>query len=222
MKLYQFSCFEGKNIDMRQANAVLKYRPDIIIFEAPCNEKTPDLIYNKFSPSKKPQSELIKYKEMLHKVAKKFSWVESDIYVYDNIATLWKEGHDIKLYNVDGPSELLKINLKFDDKKYPKPYRRGTHFVWWVRIYIREKIMTKNVQWILSHYKNKKDFTGLVFLESFHWRNVKFQLSKPPKKQMWNYYFGNFRDLNQKNIGSRIKENNKLLYKYWLKYSEFK
>jgi hypothetical protein len=31
----QRNCVEGDKIDPRQANAVLQYRPDIIIFESP-------------------------------------------------------------------------------------------------------------------------------------------------------------------------------------------
>jgi len=33
MKSYQFDCKEGKKIDQRQANAVLRHRPDVVIFE---------------------------------------------------------------------------------------------------------------------------------------------------------------------------------------------
>lgn len=222
MKLFQFSCTEGNKVDMRQANAVSRYRPDIIIFEAPCNKKTPDLIYNKFSPSKKPLNELMKDKIELRKVSKKYLWVESDIYVYDNVASLWRGGHDVKMYNVDGPRELLRINLEGGVHWNPKPFCRGTHFIWWVRIYLREKIMTKNIEYIFSKNKNMNGLTVLMFLQKFHWINVKFQLLKPSKEKMFNYYFGSFKGLNPKNIGLIVKEENKELYKYWCKYSEFK
>jgi len=221
MKIYQFSCVEGKSVDMRQANAVLRHKPDIIFFEAPNNGRTSSSKYNKFIPSEKPLNELKKQKQELLQVAKKFPWVESDIYVYDNIATLWKEGHDVKLYNVDGPPELLRIKFGEDNDWNPKPYRRGTNLYWWVRIYLRDTIMTKNIQQVLSQYKNKKDLTILIFLQSFHWRNVKFQLSKPTTRQMWDYYFSGFSSLNEKNIKLQIKKENKVLYKYWNKMSEF-
>ncbi len=206
---------------MRQANAITRHKPDIIFFEAPNNSQTPDSIYNKFPPSRKPLNRLKKQKKDLLQVAKKFPWVKSDIYVYDNIATLWKNGHDIKLYKVDGPSELLKIDLEKSGYQNHKPYRRGTHFEWWVKMYLREKIMVKNIQKVLYQYRNKNNLIILMFLQKFHWHNVKFQMSKPTKKRIWNYYFGSFNNLNEKNINLRIKKGNKILYKYWRKYSDF-
>jgi len=220
MKLYQFSCKEGKKIDLRQANAVLRHRPDVIIFEAPINSLSPSLIYNKYSPSRKPFREVEKHKKMLKSVAKKAPWVASDIYVYENIVSIWKAGHDVKLYNADAPQELLQVNLKIDDNWNPKPYRRGTHFQWWVRIYLREKIMAWHIAQIFSQYKNENP-TILIFLQKFHWRNVQFLLSKPSKKQIYEYYFGKFKNLSMKTIGEVVKETDKTLYNFWKRESDF-
>jgi hypothetical protein len=220
MKLYQFSCIEGKKVDLRQADAVLRHKPDVIIFEAPSVGRTPSLIYNKYKPLNKPLVEVVKHKKMLQRLAKKAPWVLSDVYVYDNIMKLWEDGHDVKLYNVDASSELLRVNLEIDENWDPKPYRRGTHFQWWVRIYLREKIMAENIQWVLSQNK-KKDLKVLNFLQSFHWRNVQFLMSNPSKKKIYEYYFGKFRNINMKTIGEKVKEENKNLYKYWKKVSDF-
>ncbi len=221
MKTHQISCLEGKKIDLRQAEAVLLHRPDVVIFEAPPVGKTPSLIYNKYSASKKPLREVEKYKRMLRRLATKAPWVMSDIYVYENIVKLWKEGHDVKLYNVDAPTKLLRINLKIDKNWDPKPYRRGTHFEWWVRIYLREKIMTENILEILSK-NNKKDFKVLIFLQKFHWLNVQFLMSKPSKKQTYEYYFGKFKRTNMGAIGCDVRNVNEALYKYWKNISDFK
>ncbi len=220
MKIYQFSCLEAGEVDMRQANAVLRYRPDVILFEAPNNNRTPALIYNKYKPNKKPLKEVEKYKAMLRKVAKKAPWVLSDVYLYDNIIKLWKEGHDIKLYNVDAPSELLKVSLSFGENWDPKPEHRGTHFSWWVRIYLREKIMTKNIQLILKQNKNS-DLVVLDFLQKFHSKNVKFLMTNPAKKEVYKYYFGRFKDMSIKTIGGRVKVENKVLYRYWRRLADF-
>lgn len=220
MKLHQFSCFEGKKVDLRQANAVLHHRPDVIIFEASPVGRTPNSIFNKHKPSSKPLTKITKHKEMLRQLAKKALWVLSDVYVYDNIVKLWKEGHDVKLYNVDASSELLKVNLNIDTHWDPKPCRRGAHFEWWVRIYLREKIMTKNILKIFSQTKVKNS-NVLIFLQSFHWRNVQFLIQNPSKREMYKYYFGAFKNMNIKTINERVKKGNKVLYKYWKKFSDF-
>lgn len=219
MKIYQFSCMEGKVVDMRQADAVLRHRPDVIIFEASSQGNTPGLLFNEYSPSKKPLREVAKHQKTLKKLARSYPWVESDIYVYENIVKLWREGHDVKLYHVDAPSDLLLVRTGVDNGWNPKPCRRGTHLLWWVRIYLREKIMTGHIRGILS--AQPKDSTVLVFLQSFHWRNVQFQLTKPSKKKMWEYYFGLFRGLTKKAFAQEIRESGKVLDTYWKHYSDF-
>ncbi len=221
MKIFQYSCVEDKKPDFRQAEAVIKKRPDVIFFEAPTPLGKPSLNYNKFSTKNKPLSDLKKHYKMLKEVSKKYPWVISDIQTYKNIEKLWKEGHDVKLYSIDAPSELLKIGINLNnDIKPPKPKRRGTNFNWWVRIYLRERIMSNYMMKILPKYK--KENTALVFLQSFHWRNVKFLLSKPSKQQIYKYYFGSFKSLNLGNLNEHVLEtNNPILTKYWKKVSDF-
>ena len=52
---FQFNCKEIDKLDLHQANAVLKHKPDIIVLEYPNNNKTPDLPFNQYSPLKKPK-----------------------------------------------------------------------------------------------------------------------------------------------------------------------
>ncbi len=157
---------------------------------------------------------------MLRKVAKNAPWVLSDVRVYDNITKLWGEGYEVKLYNVDAPSELLVVNLNFGENWNPKPERRGTHFAWWAQIYLLEKIMAKNIQSILKQNK-KKDLVVLNFLEKFHWKNVQFLMTNPTRKEIYEYYFGKFRDMIMETIRESVKTENKVFYKYWGKLADF-
>ena len=216
-KFIQISCVEGNKIDLRQANAILKHKPDIIIQEAPCNFGKPDSIFNKYSPENKPLKKLEEICKSLRKTAKKYPWHMSDVYVYENIQKLWQSGHDVKNYNVDAPSELLKQTLIHKWNQIDGPHRRGTHLIWWVYIYLREVIMTKYVLEILKKNENNKKITVLVLMQKFHWKNVQFQLSHTSKDDIWKYYFGKFKNLKPKDIEELIKKENSVLYKYWNK-----
>ncbi len=220
MKILQFNCFEGDKIDLRQANAVLRYKPTCIFFESPGPAKS---IFNKYKPKEKPVQEFNTLIRELKKTGKEYPWVNSEVYTFTNIKKLWDEGHDIKIYPIDGPSELLRVDLKKFSKAYnPRPERRGTQFAWWVRIYLREKIMTQAVKKILGGAEGKREGVILAFVQKFHWKNVQFQLSNPTQEEMYTYYFGAFKEMNPQNIGIKVKETNPILYKYWKKYSDFK
>jgi len=94
---------------------------------------------------------------MLRRTGKSAPWVLSDIKTYDNVRKLWKEGCNVQLFNIDGPQELLRIGLERDPTQHPRPYRRGTHLMWWVRIYLRERIMADNLEKILPCYARQKE-----------------------------------------------------------------
>lgn len=207
------------NPDYRQAECVLKYKPDIIIFESPVN-KTPDTIYNKYSCSKKPFDLVQKYKKELIINSKKPGNGDalSDIRLFDNIMTLWKKGHNVLLYNVDGPDDLRREFFEVWKYMYPSSIH---NWLWWIRIYLREKYMSKNIQWILNKNKDKKNIVIAIFLQSWHWKHVKFLLSNPSKNEIWKYYFSRFKEVNKKNIAEKIRKENKVFYKYWVKMSDF-
>ena len=81
--------------------------------------------------------------------------------------------------------------------------------------------MTKNIKWVLEKHKDRKKMKIAIFIESFHWIHVKFLLKNPSKKRIWEYYFKRFQDINIKNISQKIKQQNKIFYKYWEKISDF-
>ncbi|MEI6843502.1 MAG: hypothetical protein WCK48_03300 [bacterium] len=216
MILKQFSCIEGQKVDMRQAKAILKYKPDIVIQEAPSHNGKADSIFNKYSVKNKPVSELEKINKNLKFLAEKYPWYLSDVYTYENISQLWKLGKNTQIYNVDGPSELLQETI-IHKWNTTSPHRRGTHLVWWVYIFLREKIMTEYISKILLKNKNNKDLIVLVLMQKFHWLNVQFQLAHPKKDVIWNYYFGKFENLKPKDVEEIIKKENATLYKYWKK-----
>jgi hypothetical protein len=93
-KYIQRDCRESENVglrgvvfkpDYRQAEAVTRFRPDIIVFEHPNNNKTPEitgrLVYA-------PNPELLR----VH------PWAAADQKLYKNIDDLQRSGHEIKLY----------------------------------------------------------------------------------------------------------------------------
>lgn len=217
MKIYQFNCREGDGIDLRQANAILKHRPDLIIREAPGSENGPDLVFNSKSDIETQKSAVKKRNINLKKIAKKYAWVGSDIYVYKNLSSISDLGHKVRMYNVDAPSKLLRETIINKWNLMDKPRHRGSLLLWWVYIYLREKIMAKNTEPLLKD-QNKK---VLVFMQKFHWLNVRFLLSKPKKDEIWQYYFGKFKKIKQKNISEIIRSKNKVLYSYWKRYSDF-
>lgn len=217
-KYLQFDCKETDKLDLRQANAILKYKPDIVILEYPNNNKTPNLLLNKYSPLKKPRK-LVKEKinGLSRKIFKIHPWARADIVIWKNITKLWAQNHQIFVYKVDAPHELTNELREFWDHTYPCVKK---NWIWWVKIYLRERIMANNVQWILDHYKEKQNPTVLIFLQSFHWKHVKFLLNDPSKNKIWDYYFGKF-NISQHNVAERIKKLNKVFYKYWQKVSDF-
>jgi hypothetical protein len=219
MRYIQHSCREDSRLDLRQAQAVLRHRPDAILFEAPMDKPSVSLLYNKFAPKNKPLKLVHQYQAMLRKVSKTYPWVASDIVVYDNIVRLWRDGHEVKLYNMDGPSDLLHETIRHGWNMTSRPRRRGVHFLWWVYIYLRERAMADNLADVTT--KLPPDAVVLVFLEKFHWLHVQFLLDKPSRKEIFDYYFKAFEDTPHA-LSVRVHAcGNKSLVKYWSEYSDF-
>jgi len=173
---------------------------------------------NKLPPSKKPVSEVRKHQQMLRRVARRYPWVASDVAVYDEVVKLWHEDHNVQLFSVDGPRELLRESIKNEWGNISRPRKRGVHLPWWVYIYLRERIMTSNIEKALATLPH--DATVLVFLQKFHWLNAQFLLTKPSNKQIYQYYFAAF-DTPQRSLEKRIISlNNAILLRYWKKYSD--
>ncbi len=218
-KYIQFDCVESEKLDLRQANAVLRHKPDIIILEYPNNNKTPDLEFNKYDALKKPK-DLVKkrLKKFPDEILKIHPWAKADQIMWENVADLWAKDHQVFVYAVDAPNELTSEWLDVWRHMYPCVKK---NWVWWVKIYLRERIMANNVQWVLRNYKGKENPTTLIFLQRFHWDHVKFLLKNPSKKEIWNYYFGKFSEINRSDIAVKIESLNKVFYKYWKKFSDF-
>lgn len=215
----EINAYKWSEPDYRQAECVLKFRPDIVIKESPM-DKTPDTIYNKFSCKDKPFNLVAEHRKYLIKNSKVVGNGDalSDVKLIDNIASLWKEGHDVLIYNVDAPNVFRKEFFEVWKYMYPSALK---NWLWWVRIYIREKYMAKNIAWILEKHKDKEKVTIAIFLQNWHWRHVKFLMGNPTKNEIWKYYFARFKEVNQKNITEKIKKENKVFYKYWMKMSDF-
>ena len=216
-RFIQIDCREKNRSDLRQAKAVLKYKPDIIILEYPNNKDTPDTLFNAYEPAHKPLKKLPTFSKETLAIS---PWVKSDVVMWNNIAYLWKkEKQQVLLYQVDAPKELVNEWLLVWKNMYPCDLK---NWLWWVRIYLRERYMAKHIQWALSHYTIKKRPIVLVFLQSFHWEHVKFLLKNPSTKQVWDYYFGTFKGLQPLDISQIIRKQNKVFYKHWKIISGFK
>jgi hypothetical protein len=218
-RFIQVDCIEGNKIDHRQSDAVLKHKPDMVFLEYPMEGRTPDSVFNKYKPESKPRKLLENQINSLKKHSKDTSWIKSDIKMWENIEKLWENGHDVKIYKVDAPRELVTVWNEVWKNMYPCAKK---NWLWWVRIYLREKYMAKNINWVLSRYRLRDNLVVLVFLQSFHWEHVQFLLNHPSADKVWEYYFGNFPEISQSNIAERIKENNKIFYKYWKRVSEWR
>lgn len=214
----QVDCIEGKKLDPKQAKAVIKYKPDIILLEYSDEGKTPDTIFNKYTTENKPWRLLEEQIKRLKKHAVITPWIKSDILMWRNVSKLWRSGHEVKVYRIDAPRDLVGEWNEVWRNMYPSARK---NWLWWVRIYLREKYMAKNIEWIFSKYKLKDDSTILVFLQSFHWEHVQFLLTNPLRDEIWKYYFGNFPEVSQTTIAEKIKSNNKVFYKYWKRVSDF-
>lgn len=215
---HQINCREQNRPDYRQARAIIKYRPDIVIFEYPEIKGNPNSIFNKFSTDKKPLNKIRSIQNALKVSAKRYGYALSDVRTWQNISRLWSEGHNILLYNVDAPHELRNEWFEVWENTYPCALK---NWLWWVRIYLRERIMANHIRSIIEEYKGKNNPKILIFLQRFHWTHVKFLLSNPTNAQIWNYYFGKFPQMNEKIIGLKIRRLNRIYYKYWKKYSHF-
>lgn len=82
--------------------------------------------------------------------------------------------------------------------------------------------MASYIRSILKNYKEKPNPIVAVFLQSVHWRHVKFLLTNPPQKEIWKYYFGRFSKTTPANIGAEIKKESAIHYKYWKKTPLFR
>lgn len=220
---HQINCRESRDgsIDLRQANGVNKYKPDIILLEYPVIGEYPDFPFNKYAARDKPK-ELVdkRTRDFPPEVLKTDPWVVADTYMWREIAKQWSGGNQIYVYPTDGPHELISEWREVWEHMYPQ----ATHnWVWWVQIYLREKLMASHIKWVLDKHKDINKPVVNVYLQSFHWKHVKFLLSNPSPDEIWGYYFGRFaNDITRDTITFHIKKLNLVFYKYWQRYSDFK
>lgn len=202
-KFYNFNCRESNALDLRQAEAVLKYKPDIVFLEYPNND-------NELRPITKS------VKKFSKEIVKTSPWAKSDLIMWKNVEYLWKKGLKTKVYAIDGPGELNSEFMLAWHNTYPCATK---NWFWWIRIYLRERYMAKYILDALNEYQEGKNPTVLVFLQNFHWNHVKFLLTKPSKEKIWKYYFKKFeKEVSPRTIPKILKKESKVFYKYWQKF----
>ena len=217
LRFIQANCAEGKKADLRQAAAVKKYKPDIIFFEMPSFGGNPSSPFNRYGIKKKPFAEIEKIKEGLRKEAKKTPYALSDVFVWENIVSLWQAGHNIFLFNIDAPRELRREGWA-RHKSMPLSNAKQT-WEFWAYVYVREMIMAHFMGQVLKKSFGKEKIVAAVFLQSFHWQHVKFLLKHPSKEKIWRYYFGRFKKLTPATITRELKIEAPVLSQYWRKYN---
>lgn len=216
-RFYQYDCVEGDKADLRQAGAVSRWKPDIVIFELPQSRSgKPGTIFNRYSCAHKPiqkVEEIIKGKK---RAAKKYPYALSDVSVWENIQKLWREGINTQVYNVDSPRQMRsEFNL------FPHYPACRKDWLFWAYLYLRDTYMARNIRWVLEHYSGRKDPTILIFLQSIHWDHAQFLLGNPSPRKVWDFYLGKFSQIKPKTIEKEIGKRSKILAKYWRKNQQF-
>lgn len=218
VKFHEFFTREHNRADYSFARAILKYKPDFVFLEMGSPEGNPDTIFNRYNPEQKPLDKVSAIQNEMRKVSKTFGYAKSNILMWDNIMKLWREGHNVRVFNTDAPDDLRKEFFEVWKNMWPAEKK---NWLWWVRIHLRERYMERNIRWALNQYHLSKRPVALVQFGGFHWRHVKFLLTNPSKKEIWNYYFSKFPELTSENIAQKIKKENKLFYRYWRLISGF-
>jgi len=211
-KFIQENCNESNKIDKRQSEVVLAYKPDIIFFELPQGKNNPNTIFNKYDVCNKPRGKVKEIEEGLTGAAKKYPYATSDVLVWKNIKKLWKSGHNVYIYNVDAPDILRREYFSKFEIQYPQVRK---DWLFWAYLYIRDTYMAKNIKWALKKHKDKDNLVVAVFLQSIHWKNVKFLLNCKSKKDKWSYYFSDFPDIQANNIDEKIRQRSNIIHRYW-------
>jgi hypothetical protein len=213
---FQYNCVEGDKADLRQAKAVLRHRPDIIIFETPQGSRSPNTIFNRYTCRNKPLGQVDALIKSLRVSAKKFPYAKGDIEIWENIKFLWSEGKNVQLYNVDAPDSLRREYFFHLRSLGGYPTARED-WLFWAYLYVREVYMAKNMRWVLAHASQQSRPVVLVFLQSIHWEHTQFQLRRPREAELWNYYFKQFPKLTPSTIAPEIKKRSPVFYKFWKK-----
>jgi hypothetical protein len=212
-KFIQRNCIEGDKIDSRQALAVLKYRPDIIIFESPMEKGGPGMVFNKYPCDKKPLEKVDEIIKNCKISAKEFPYAESGVALWENIKKMWSEGNNVQVYKVDTPQDLRREHFLMH-MQYPA-CRKDPLF--WAYLYVRDKTMAKNIKLALNDYTGKKDPVVAIFMQSIHWKHVQFLMQAPKPSEVWKYYFGRFSKLTKDEIEEILLRRSKILSRYWKK-----
>ena len=217
IRFIQANCREGKKVDLRQAAVVKRYKPDIIFFELPSFNGNPSSPFNAYGIKKKLFARVEKIKKGLRHEAGKTPYALSDAFVWDNIATLWREGHNVLLFNVDAPQKLRQEGFaQYGSLSLP---RIEQAWQFWAQQYVRETIMASHIERILKRYSKRKKLVVAVFLQNFHWHHVQFRLKHPTPGKVWRYYFWRSPKLTPSFVTKALRKERPVLYRYWKKYS---
>jgi hypothetical protein len=219
---HQINCAENRNgvLDLRQAEGIKKYQPDIVILEYPSNSEMPYFELNDFGALEKPK-ELVaqRLRPFSKELLKKDPWVAADIIMWQEIAKLWARGKQVFVYPTDGTFELISEWREVWNHMYPLSTQ---NWVWWVQIYLRERLMANNVNYVIRKHQDMQKPIVNIYLQNFHWQHVKFLLTHTKTDEIWQFYFGKFSsEVTKETITNEIQRLNPVFFKYWIEYSDF-
>ncbi len=208
----QADCIEGKRVDLRQAELIARYKPDLIFFELPARNGKPDTVFNKFAANRKPLRDLLAIKRNLLREARRFPYALSDVYVWDAIQNLWEEGRNTLVFNVDRPEDVRRAYFKRHGRvSYARAKR---HWWFWAYLLVRESEMARHIKQVVE-LRGRRNIIAVVLLQSIHWNHVQFLMRNPSKKKIWDYYFGRFPDLTPAKLSALLRTHEQTLFRYW-------
>jgi|SRR3989338_1031884 len=156
----------------KQAKQILKIKPDVILFEFP-QESKPGSDYNRFLPKNKPYEKFNATKKGFRKISKLYPWSTGEIAILEAIETLWKQGHQVLLFNMDGPQEITRLCDQTDFNKTPLLFE--------IINYFREQHMIRTIKKIQRRYPSKKI---IVLCSNWHWKRLQFLLRTRNKNKI--------------------------------------
>ena len=71
--------------------------------------RDPSLVFNRYSPGQKTTERGRAENARLKIAAQKYPYALSDVHIWENIEKLWRSGHNVLLFNIDGPDNCAEI-----------------------------------------------------------------------------------------------------------------
>jgi len=190
----------------RKAEAILRIKPQAVLFEFPRETGFSLGEFNTFPPQNKPGEWVDSLKKSYRKDSEKYPWLETEHLVIEAIERLWEEGRQVYLFEIDAPLELTS-QIESDAL-----LREELNVAW---NFLRELYMFETIKEIEKQIG--EDGEALVICSDFHWNNIMFLMADPSRDEIWRHYFGS---ATMEEVQNRVRSN-KVLAKHWTLKARF-